>query len=322
MSEAAAENQQPVQAPGDGLTAGLLLRRARESAGLHVAALAVALKVPVRKLEALEADRYDLLTDAVFARGLAASVCRTLKIDPQPILERLPQSAAPRLLHVRDGINAPFRAPGDATGPSWYGQLPRPVVLAVGALLLGAAVILLWPVGPRDLPGVAMRPPVAVMPAAEPMGQPMADQAASAPAPALSMTLAIPPAGAGAAASVAGTPPAAMPPPPPPSLAAAPLTLPPAPAASTPAPVQTAAQAAAGIVAFRATAPSWVQVTDARGNVVIKKLLAAGESAGVSGALPLAVTVGSANTTRVTVRGQEFDLAPLARDNVARFDIK
>ena len=39
------------------MTAGALLRAAREASGLHIAALAVAMKVPVKKLEALEADR-------------------------------------------------------------------------------------------------------------------------------------------------------------------------------------------------------------------------------------------------------------------------
>ena len=38
------------------LTAGALLRQAREAAGLHIAALAVSLKVPVKKIEALEAQ--------------------------------------------------------------------------------------------------------------------------------------------------------------------------------------------------------------------------------------------------------------------------
>ena len=90
-----------------------MLRQAREALGLHVAALAVALKVPVRKLEALEEDRYDQLPDAVFVRALASSVCRTLKIDPQPVLDRLPQTAKPRLINDRDGINTPFRAPSE-----------------------------------------------------------------------------------------------------------------------------------------------------------------------------------------------------------------
>ena len=48
---------------GPAVTAGSLLREARAAAGLHIAALAVSLKVPVRKLEALEADRLYLLPD-------------------------------------------------------------------------------------------------------------------------------------------------------------------------------------------------------------------------------------------------------------------
>src|SRR6186713_3148514 len=99
------------QAADGGVTAGALLRRAREASGLHVAALAVSLKVPVRKLEALEDNRWDLLPDSVFVRALASSVCRTLKIDAQPVLDLLPQNPTPRLVRAGDGINTPFRAP-------------------------------------------------------------------------------------------------------------------------------------------------------------------------------------------------------------------
>jgi cytoskeleton protein RodZ len=48
----------------------------------------------------------------------------------------------------------------------------------------------------------------------------------------------------------------------------------------------------------------------------------AGETAAVDGALPLSVTVGSAQSTEVQVRGKPFDLTPLVRDNVARFAVK
>ena len=75
--------------------AGALLRSARQASGLHIAALAVTLKVPVKKLEALESDRLDLLADAVFVRALAASVCRTLKVDATPILALLPATSSP-----------------------------------------------------------------------------------------------------------------------------------------------------------------------------------------------------------------------------------
>ena len=61
------DSADPVVAPSSTpVTAGRLLREAREAAGLHIASLAVSLKVPVRKLELLEADRFDELPDAVF----------------------------------------------------------------------------------------------------------------------------------------------------------------------------------------------------------------------------------------------------------------
>ncbi len=77
-----------------------------------------------------------------------------------------------------------------------------------------------------------------------------------------------------------------------------------------------------GLVVFRTRAPSWVQVKDARGTTVLQRLMQPGETATADGALPLSVTVGSAQATEVQVRGRPFDLAPLARDNVARFEVK
>ena len=92
-------------------SAGALIRQARESVGLHIAALAVALKVPVKRLEALEADRFDLLPDAVFARALAGSVCRALKIDVAPILALLPSKEAPRLGYSNENLRQVYTAP-------------------------------------------------------------------------------------------------------------------------------------------------------------------------------------------------------------------
>ena len=304
----------------DGLTAGMLLRRAREAAGLHVAALAVSLKVPVRKLEALEADRFDLLPDLVFARALASSVCRTLRVDPQPVLERLPLKSAPRLVQDRDGINAPFRAPSDAAPPSWLDQMSRPVVLAVLALLLGALVLVF-------LPRSFIEDIVAT---SQSQGQPQQQQPEAAGAP---VPLAVGP----AASEPASTPPAATAPlaggapaPVSPNSPAirAPAEMPgavSATAAAAPASVAAPpreAVAASGIVVFRTKGPSWVEVTDAKGVVALRRLLAAGESTGVSGTLPLSVTVGRASATEVQVRGKAFDLAAVSRDDVARFEVK
>lgn len=295
--------------PADGLTAGTLLRRAREAAGLHVESLAVSLKVPVRKLEALEEDRYDLLSDAVFARALASSVCRTLKIDPRPVLERLPQSGTPRLLQAKEGINAPFRAPGDSAPPSWIQQLAKPVPLAVAALLLGALVIVLLP-GVQRESGASSASADPVMPPAAP---PAAAAADPAPGPAMVTTTTVIPAMTAApapAAAVSPTPAASAP-------AAAVAAVAPTPAAS--APVQ---PAATGVVVFKAKGPSWVQVTDAGGAAVLRRLMEPGETVGASGALPLSVVVGNVKDTEVAVRGKPYDVGTVARDNVARFEVK
>lgn len=75
-------------------SAGQLLRRYRESTGLHIVALSSALKVARAKLEALEADRLDDLPDVVFARALAMSCCRYLGKDPEPVLALMPSHAA------------------------------------------------------------------------------------------------------------------------------------------------------------------------------------------------------------------------------------
>lgn len=308
MSEAASLGG----AAPDGATAGTLLREAREAAGLHVDTLAANLKVPVRKLEALEEDRYDLLPDAVFVRALASSVCRSLKVDPQPVLQRLPQGNQPRLPQEGDGLGAPFRAPSDGPGPGVMQNVSRPVVLIVLALLLAAVVLIFLPT--RHDAGPATGQPDTARPAAAPRAEPAA-QVAETPAT-------VPEAPPGAA-TPSPTPPAPTAPAAPVAapMAAAPTAVP-APAPAADAPAAEAPPAATGIVVFRTRGPSWIEVIDARGTTQLRRLMGPGESAGAGGALPLEVTVGDAAQTEVFVRGKPYDLARSARDNVARFEVK
>ncbi|MFX5005300.1 helix-turn-helix domain-containing protein, partial [Acinetobacter baumannii] len=53
-------------------------------------ALAMILKVTPAKLAALEEGHLDQLPDANFARALAQTICRALKIDAAPVLAALP----------------------------------------------------------------------------------------------------------------------------------------------------------------------------------------------------------------------------------------
>lgn len=295
----------------EGPSAGSMLREAREAAGLHAATLAANLKVPVRKLEALEEDRYDLLPDAVFVRALASSVCRALKIDPQPVLERLPQTTRPRLVQPGDGLNAPFVAAAEGPGPSWFDQVSKPVLFTVGALVLGALVLMFLPTVQSGLDTVlqANRQPDPVMP---PPGAALPAPATTAPAePPLPSTNGL--------ATAAATTPAS-----PVTAAPVPSTTPPAVTRAVAAPATAASGAinARGTILFRTRGPSWIQVTDGSGATVLRKLMEAGETAGASGVPPLSVTIGSVEVTEVQVRGKPYNLGPVSKDNVARFEIK
>ena len=301
-------------------SAGTLLRDAREAAGLHIATLAVSLKVPVKKLEALEQDRFDLLPDLVFARALASSVCRTLKLDPALVLARLPQTATPMLAYKSSGINTPFRSPRDGPGPSILAQVSRPAVLSVLVLLLGALVLIFLPVIKPPSEPVAMT------------GATLPDNANPAVLPgpvgeAVTATSSTVAANSGGLMSTGSLP----------SIAPVPVQA----AVSIPAPAPTLVNSTAtlnatgpsanpvvqvavpgNIVTFSTKGESWVKVTDAKGTVVLRRTLAAGEVTGASGALPLTAVVGRADATQVQVRGQALDLTGLTRDNVARFEVK
>ena len=304
-----------------GVTAGGLLKEARQAAGMHIAALAVALKVPVSKLEALEADNYKVLPDTVFVRALASSVCRTLKIDPAPILSLLPQSQSPRLSVDSAGINAPVKGSAGKSSSSssasfaGSGSGSRSVVLVVLALLVGAVV---WFFVPRhSTPGDSSDPVPVAVPDALPAN-------ASEPAPAVVPPTVERPADASISASPAAASAASVP-----VSAAPPAAAPPAPAAAgsglsagAVSAADGAADAPSGPLVLRARGASWVQVRDANGALALQRNLAAGESVSVSAPTPLAVIVGRADATEVIVRGKPFDLTAVARENVARFEVK
>lgn len=287
-----------------GASAGALLRQARQSAGMDIAVLASALKVPVNKLQALENDDFTVLPDAVFARALASSVCRTLKVDPAPVLGQLPQGQAPRLVGDKDGLNAKFKDPQDKAPPLRLPAASRGVSLTVLVLLAAAAAVYFLPSGMLEFDlarAPAPAPAQAVVDASQVNGAvseavPGAESAVPAPPPPASDEPAAAPTAAVAAAAV------------------------PMVAASVASAAGTAV--ASALLEFRATAESWVQVRDAAGAVVFERTLKAGESAQAPGKPPLSVVVGKVNATEVMVRGAPFDLSTVARENVARFEVK
>lgn len=308
MSDGLPESHNSVTESPMATTAGAMLRAARESQGLHIAALAVSLKVPVKKLEALEADRLEDLPDVVFARALASSVCRALKVDVAPILEKLPLTIKPRLNNAEQSINAPFRGPGDGKGPGLWSFLSKPSAWAVLVLLVGALVLVFMP----DFPQLA----------ATGLGSSTSSEsgAGAAPAPLGASEQAV---GSQVSAVVTANATSDTPTMTVTSTVSTPTVSSPTLVIST---TFTGASVSMGpldgVVAFKAIGETWVEVTDAKGQTTLRRTLQAGESVAANGKPPLRVTIGRADQAQVTVRGQVYDLTGKVRDNVARFEVK
>jgi len=282
MSEAS----EPIANPPT-VSAGALLRQARMAQGLHIAALAAAIKVSPRKLELLETDRVAELPDAAFARALALRICRQLKIDAEAIMERLPHPPGPRLEHVSQGLGAPFHDRPGREAPADKSFLTEPVVW--GPALIIAAALALYLVPQRLLAPWTQRAPAASAPL-------------STPAPAASNPAALSPGVPGGAA---------------PALTVV-ETVHSAPVAAA----QSEAVPVAGVLVVRTHGESWVEVLDASGQALLSRVLLPGETVGVDGALPLRVRVGNVAATQLSLRGRPVDLSAAVRDNTARLELK
>lgn len=291
------------------MTAGRLLAERREQEGVHLAALAATLKVPVGKLRALEEDRYEIFPDVVFLRALASSVCRHLKMDAGPVLALLPQGA-PVKLKDQQGLNQRFKETvghSESVGPLGL-PISRVTALAVIVLLAAALVIAFVPRGDNPAPAQESEPlatdeapaqalgpnqSLEVAPGAQEPDHPLA---ADAPATA----------GGGAAPAEVASPGAQ-------ALASSP---------GEPAAVPQPAAAGTEPLVIVGRGPTWVQVRDASGTVLAERTLEKGDRIAAQGNGPWSVVIGRADAADVTVRGQSMDLSAIARSNVARFEVK
>lgn len=293
----------------DSTTPGQMIRQARETMGIHIVALAAALKVPVRKLEALEANRWEELTDMTFTRALASSVARHLKIDPVPVLAGLPTAALAKLNtpaglgRVENGAASVSLALAPAV------PLGRHTWLA-GVLLLGAAALYFSPqlevllFATNDAPvdvvsmstngvSVSVEPATSrVTPTSSTVVEPVASAVPTGLLPQVPQVIAAP---------------------------HQPDTLP---AVDLPQSVFVQRASPDRVLVLAAAVDTWVEVTDSDKRVRIQRVLKQGEEAVFAEGAPFGVVVGNAAGARVTVRGQSLDLTPLAKNNVARFDVK
>ena len=267
---------------------GQQLQRARLDLGMSLESLSARLKVSVPRLQAFENDEFEKGSNLHSGRAMVASVARFLGLEATPLLAQLPQPA-PR--GPASGMQEAVGAFTKETRLAMLREEPGPVSAVWWIalfLLLMAGLIFFYPqiaqMSQAALIAAAPQPSAPAAPAPQAELQDAAVQAVPATSPWASMPEA-------------------------PALATVPDR-----GASTP-------KLAPPVLVFKARGSTWVEVTDAKGTVLLRRTLAASEAAEVLGDLPLAVVVGRADHTDVLVRGAPFSLEMHSQDNVARFRV-
>lgn len=314
---AATETTLPQEvAPAAAVSAGALLRQARQAQGVALGDLAATLKVPVEKLQALEDEDWQRLPDVVFLRALAQTICRTLHLEAAPVLALLPQQKVTALA-PQGGLNAPMRERGVPSILATKTQhSPWPWVVLLLIVLGGGGYLGVQWMAPEWVRGVsttvpAPSDPVGDSPLFSPAGPEesdggnMGDGAQAGEVPAVQAAALMQP----ALQEEEGAQPGFAAPAPAPVAQAEPAA---APAAASVSPV----------LRITAKGATWVQVLDAQQRLLIEKILQDGEVFSTSAPKPLTVAVGKADLATVEVNGAPFDLQAVARSNVARFEVK
>ncbi len=286
------------QPPSGAAGPGARLRAGREAAGLSLEQVAQQLKLAPRQVRALEEEDFAQLPGRTFARGFVRNYARLLNLDGDDLLRLLSDSArAPALeapaLHSTGAMIAELPSRGSVR--PGFSRWVIPIVLVA---CIVAAATYEWYRGaltpPSEPKHAALPPPVVIAPAATArteLANPYAPEAkteATAPAPAPR-----------AAENELAAAPSAAPAPPP---ATAPAT------------------EAAALAQLQLTyhGPSWTEIRDRDGQVLISRLVAAGSEQSLRGSAPFDVVIGNANEVTLVYRGTPVDLSRYTRQNVAR----
>jgi cytoskeleton protein RodZ len=286
----------------DGATAasvtgvGRELAAAREAQGLALADVAQQLKFAPRQLEALEQEHFAALPGATFAKGMVRSYARLLKLDPEPLLQRVaghfevPDS---NRLAARYHQPVPFSDGGRKSTFVYLG-------LSAGVLVLVGAVAYGWH-QERLAAGKSNETAVANAPANEikPRAAPVPVQAAAAPVP-------VAPERTKSVTAVA---------------------VPPAPALEPEKPKAVAPEKPRAVGAgphrlvVRTEGEAWIEIKDAADRMLVSSLNPPGSERVVRGKPPYSLVIGNASNVTVLYDDKPIDLAPHTRQDVARLTV-
>lgn len=287
------EDDQPLAPAIDG--PGARLRAAREAAGLSLDQVAQQLKLAPRQVKALEDENFAALPGRTFSRGFVRNYARLLNLDPVDLLAHLPDAAhAPALgspaLHSTAAMMAEL--PNAMAAKPNFARWMIP--LALIACIIAAAAYEWYRGGLMSL-GEAPRSSV---PATEPRANSspvtsLPNPLASEVRPAASVSTATTDDKVPAPSNVSG------------NVAAAAVTQ--SSPATTDAPL---------VLTY--AGPSWTEVRDRTGQLLVSRLIDANSVEPVRGAPPFEVTLGNATVVTLSYRGKTVDLTQYTKQNVAR----
>lgn len=308
---------------------GASLAKARAAQGLSIHDVGARLKVPAQKVDAIESGNVDALPDLTFAKGLMRAYARLLHVDIDALLARFHAQAAPPAPEVairRQGsLNASFddrrrfrSSGGSGTGGRWVWLALVAAVVCAGALF-GVDHVKQW-LDAREQQFTQSDPETAVeaesgtvtavLPhvmggaASEAPGAMTGTEGATPGSANASATLATP------LAPVAGTP------------ATPDRSEATAASSSAAAPATATATPAAGELQLRFSAPTWYEVRDASGKVVLGGTAKAGDEVVGGGTAPYKVVIGNVKgVAAMTRNGEPVDLQAANRNNVARLTL-
>ena len=270
---------------------GQELAAAREARGLALTDVAQSLKFAPRQLEALEQERFDALPGATFAKGMVRIYARLLKLDPEPLLERVSgrfQVPDSNNLAARYHQPVPF---SDNARRSTFVYLG----LSLGVLVIVGAVAYEWH---QERTNVAKAPKSTTVAKKAPASVPQRSEPARA---AVAPVVPVVPAVAQEKKTIVAEEKKSV--------------IAPAPAATTPVP------AGRHRLVVRTEGEAWIEVKDSADRMLVSSLNPAGAERVVRGRPPYTLVIGNPANVRVTYDDKPIDLAPHSKSGVARLTI-
>ena len=294
---------------------GGAIRKAREQVEMSLEELAAHTKLARTTLDALEADRFEDLSESVYVRGYYRKCAKVLDLDGERLIAGYEARASAMMANV-----PPAKVLLAGSNPAEPRGTGRTVIAVL--VVIAAVVGVLWWVQ-QDRPS-SDTPPALVTPPVSGRDGPVEPPPVRRPALVLESQLGSPSVSNEEAAEGAlATEPETAPVPAAPAEAnvPSPQTEPvetndaPAAGSERAEPSADAPAVAAPTLVLRFKENSWVRVEDARGQSLASGLISSGSVRELRGVAPYTVFLGFAPGVDVSLDGQAVDLGPHTRSN-------